>query len=131
MCCERDMRPSARNRTTLGARQSATTRTARATCKRDRAAQWHAALCCALFELLFFGTVHGYRSWTLFTKKKKNPGNWCFTKCHKHFKKFSIVVEAKQHPYKHVSYQRQWDWLCDRFASEKFQMKSSSKSCLV
>ena len=52
-------------------------------------------------------------------------------KCHKHFKKFSIVAKAKQHPYKHVSDQRQQDWLCDRFASEKFQVKSSSKSCLV
>ena len=38
------------------------------------------------------------------------------SKCHKHFKKFSIIAEAKQDPYKHVSDQRQWDWLCDRFA---------------
>ena len=28
-------------------------------------------------------------------------------KCHKHFKKFSVVAEAKQYPYKHVSDQRQ------------------------
>ena len=45
-------------------------------------------------------------------------------KCHKHFKKYLTVAMAKQHPYKHVSDQRQWEWLCDRFASEKFQVMS-------
>ena len=52
-------------------------------------------------------------------------------KCHKHFKKYPTIALAKQNPYKHVSDQKQWDWLCDRFASEKFQVKISSKSCLV
>ncbi|WJZ91410.1 hypothetical protein VitviT2T_010485 [Vitis vinifera] len=44
-------------------------------------------------------------------------------KCHKHFKKYPTIALAKQNPYKHVSDQKQWDWLCDRFASEKFQEK--------
>lgn len=52
-------------------------------------------------------------------------------KCHKHFKKYPTIALARQNPYKHVSDQKQWDWLCDRFASEKFQVKISSKSCLV
>ncbi|RVW73135.1 hypothetical protein CK203_060277 [Vitis vinifera] len=39
-------------------------------------------------------------------------------KCHKHFKKYPTIALAKQNPYKHVSDQKQWDWLCDRFASE-------------
>ncbi|KAL6312666.1 hypothetical protein AAG906_018931 [Vitis piasezkii] len=43
-------------------------------------------------------------------------------KCHKHFKKYPTIALAKQNPYKHVSDQKQWDWLCDRFASEKFQV---------
>ncbi|KAL6315156.1 hypothetical protein AAG906_037388 [Vitis piasezkii] len=39
-------------------------------------------------------------------------------KCHKHFKKYPTIALAKQNPYKHVSDQKQWDWLCDRFASK-------------
>ncbi|XP_034677791.1 uncharacterized protein LOC117908288 [Vitis riparia] len=46
-------------------------------------------------------------------------------KCHKHFKKYPTIALAKQNPYKHVSDQKQWDWLCDRFASEKFQRRST------
>ncbi|WJZ89405.1 hypothetical protein VitviT2T_008627 [Vitis vinifera] len=46
-------------------------------------------------------------------------------KCHKHFKKYLTIALAKQNPYKHVSDQKQWDWLCDRFASEKFQRRST------
>ena len=52
-------------------------------------------------------------------------------KCYKHFKNYPTLAMAKQHPYKHVSDQRQWDWVCDRFASEKFQVKSSSKFYFV
>ncbi|KAL6311239.1 hypothetical protein AAG906_026725 [Vitis piasezkii] len=32
-------------------------------------------------------------------------------KCHKHFKKYPTIALAKQNPYKHVSDQKQWDWL--------------------
>ena len=45
-------------------------------------------------------------------------------KCHKHFNKYPRVAVAKQHPYKHVSDQSRWEWLCDRFASEKFKVMS-------
>ncbi|RVW61879.1 hypothetical protein CK203_048835 [Vitis vinifera] len=49
-------------------------------------------------------------------------------KCHKHFKKYPTIALAKQNPYKHVSDQKQWDWLCDRFASEKFQARHTGQA---
>ncbi|WJZ89587.1 hypothetical protein VitviT2T_008796 [Vitis vinifera] len=49
-------------------------------------------------------------------------------KCHKHFKKYPTIALANQNPYKHVSDQKQWDWLCDRFASEKFQARHTGQA---
>ncbi|KAL6335763.1 hypothetical protein AAG906_039526 [Vitis piasezkii] len=43
---------------------------------------------------------------------------------HKHFKKFPTVVEAKRNPHESVSNQEDWDYLCDRFSSEEFKVKS-------
>ena len=42
---------------------------------------------------------------------------------HKHFKKFKIIEEAKRHPHESMSDQEDWDYLCDRFASEEFKVK--------
>ena len=41
---------------------------------------------------------------------------------HKHFKKFKTVEEAKRHRHESVSNPEDWDYLCDRFASEEFKV---------
>ena len=37
---------------------------------------------------------------------------------HKHFKKFSIVANAKHNPHEFVPNQKDWDYLYDRLSSE-------------
>ena len=41
---------------------------------------------------------------------------------HKHFKKFEIVEEAKHHTHESMLNSKDWDYLCDLFASEKYKV---------
>ena len=40
----------------------------------------------------------------------------------KHFKKFPTVNEARENKHEEVKTQAEWDFLCDRFSSEEFQV---------